>query len=606
MKKLQTSALALCFFAIFIAPQAFAQEQQLPPKADSIISILPQLRGEKRLDALMRLAGLTFRHPDARFFLDKAFEEARSQRNLEAEASLLSRAVAYHFSNFECDSIFIVGEQALRFMHAHQFHSGAFFVQERMIARLIWQGNFITALRATQGAYNDARASQDDNLVVQILSLIANIYRGLEQHQEAFRFYMQALDLANSNRDAIKQEQSLFFVRQYYDLAWAAQWLDKPQDMLRFADSLGVEVQRLRELNIPVDLLLFDFFALFHRAIAYAELNNPQRSLQTIRRAEEIYEPRWGERNPYFAVKIHHMWGTYYLAAGNYSRAVTHFNVLLNHYKSTNNHQGILIALNLIARAHYQGGDYRRASSVFLEIQDHQNTFGKERFYAQINELRTIFELDNAELESERRNLVIQRQRFVMTLFLIAFIASLLIVFAVVWNLIQKERKLKGLYLQIKEKDRLHADINTLEHQLKLAESELRELKSEPLPATAELADDLTQHKKIVASLHHYLSEHHSFADPDASLVAEKITTFLATNRAYLYRAVKAVTGQTLQDYINEFQVEKARQMLETTQESVEQIAILCGYKDRSTFYRQFFKRYSMSPTQYKRLAKSG
>jgi len=299
------------------------------------------------------------------------------------------------------------------------------------------------------------------------------------------------------------------------------------------------------------------------------------------------------------------MWGMYYLAVGNYSRAVTHFNLLLDHYKSTNHHQGILIALNLIARAHYQSGDYRRASNVFLQIQDKQNTFGKERFYTQINELRTIFELDKAELESERRNLIIQRQRFMTTLFLIAFIASLLIVFAVVWNLIQKERKLKQLYLQIKEKDRLHADINTLEHQLKLAESELRELKSEPLPATAELADSLMQHKKIVASLHHYLSEHHSFENPDASLVAEKITTSIATNRAYLYRAVKAVTGQTLQDYINEFQVEKARQMLETTQESVEQVAILCGYKDRSTFYRQFFKRYSMSPTQYKRLART-
>jgi len=597
--------LILPLFLVLFAVPSIAETQPLPPQADSIVAVLPQLRGEEKLEALVRLAGLTFRHPYARLFLDKALEEARSQRNVDAEGLLLSRAVAYHFSNLECDSVFIVGEKALRFMQAHQFHSGAFFVQERMITRHIRQENFITALRATQEAYDNARASQDENLVVQVLTLIANIYRGLEQHQEAFLFYMQALDLANSDREAIKREQSLFFVRQYYDLAWAARWLDKPQEMLRFADSLGVEVQRLRELNIPVDLLLFDFFGLFHRAIAYAKLNNPQRSLQTIRRAEEIYEPRWGERNPYFAVKIHDMWGMYYLAIGRYSRAVTHFNLLLDHYKSTNNKQGILLSLNLIARAYYQGGDYRRASNVFLQILDRQNTFGKERFYTQINELRTIFELDNAELEKERRNLIIQRQQFMTTLFLIAFIASLLIVFAVVWNLVQKERKLKQLYLQIKEKDRLQADINTLEHQLKQAESELRELKSEPLPATAELADNLTQHKKIVASLHHYLSEHHSFADPDASLVAEKITTSLATNRAYLYRAVKAVTGQTLQDYINEFQIEKARQMLETTQESVEQIAILCGYKDRSTFYRQFFKRYSMSPTQYKRLAKS-
>ena len=597
--------LILPLFLVLFAVPSIAETQPLPPQADSIVAILPQLRGEEKLEALISLAGLTFRHPDARFFLDKALEEARSQRNLDAEGQLLSRAVAYHFSNFDCDSIFIVGEKALRFMQAHQFHSGAFFVQERMIARLIWQGNFITALRATQEAYDDARASQDENLVVQVLTLIANIYRGLEQHQEAFLFYMQALDLANSDRETIKRAQRLFFVRQYYDLAWTARWLDKPQEMLRFADSLSVEVQRLRDDNVPVDLLLFDFFGLFHRAIAHAKLNNPQGSLQTIRRAEEIYEPRWGERNPYFAVKIHDMWGMHYLATSRYNRAVTHFNLLLDHYKSTNNKQGILMSLNLIARAYYQGGDYRRASNVFLQILDKQNTFGKEQFYTQINELRTIFELDNAELEKERRNLIIQRQQFMTTLFLIAFIASLLIVFAVVWNLIQKERKLKGLYLQIKEKDRLQADINTLEHQLKQAESELRELKSEPLPATAELADNLTQQKKIVASLHHYLSEYHSFADPDASLVAEKITTFLATNRAYLYRAVKAVTGQTLHDYINEFQIEKARQMLETTQESVEQVAILCGYKDRSTFYRQFFKRYTMSPTQYKRLAKS-
>ena len=519
---------------------------------------------------------------------------------MEAKAVALQHIVSYHFSNFDCDSIFIVGKDVVRFMRSHQMYDRIFFVKERMVTRHIRQRNFITALHTIRRAYDDAQATQDISSIVQALSLMANVYRNLSLYEQAFSFYTQALNLANSNRPAITQ--MAFFVRQYYELAWTTRLLNKPNETLRLADNLAVEIARLREENSPTNVQLFYFFELFHRAIAYAQLEQPQHSLQAIRRAETIYDPQWDERSPYFAVKFHDMWGIYYLAISNYSRAIKHFNLLLDYYSSLGGYWGMLMSLNFIARAYFQSGDYRAASNMFLRIQNKQDAQNRERFHKQHNELRTIFELDRAEFESKKRSLIIQRQQFTIVVFFVVFAALLLTIFLVVWFLMQKKRKLKSLYLQIKEKDHLHACMDTLVKQDQ--NDSLNNLKSENSPIST-IANNLMKHKKIVVSLNEYLSKHYCFEDPDTNLSAEEITTFLATNRTDLFHAVKTVTGKTLHDYISEFQIERARQMLETSQESIEQIAILCGYKDRSTLYRQFFKRYSMSPTQYRQMARN-
>ena len=57
----------------------------------------------------------------------------------------------------------------------------------------------------------------------------------------------------------------------------------------------------------------------------------------------------------------------------------------------------------------------------------------------------------------------------------------------------------------------------------------------------------------------------------------------------------------TLNDYITDVRVTKAKELLETTNLSGHQIAEMVGYIDSSTFIRVFKKQYGITPGQYKK-----
>ncbi len=114
----------------------------------------------------------------------------------------------------------------------------------------------------------------------------------------------------------------------------------------------------------------------------------------------------------------------------------------------------------------------------------------------------------------------------------------------------------------------------------------------------ADLPGDRNQ-RELFLRLHAYLVEDKNFTR--MKINASELVTALSTNRTYLFEAVKAVTGKTLQQYINHLRQEEARQLLETTDELIEAIAAICGYNSVRTFYRLFRQTYHMSPAVYRK-----
>jgi two-component system response regulator YesN len=87
--------------------------------------------------------------------------------------------------------------------------------------------------------------------------------------------------------------------------------------------------------------------------------------------------------------------------------------------------------------------------------------------------------------------------------------------------------------------------------------------------------------------------------------LAENVTSVdvaahLYMNPSYFSRYFKRLTGENFTDYAHRFKIGIAAKILEQTGESVEEVAIKCGYSDR-TYFSKVFKKYTkMTPREYR------
>jgi AraC-like DNA-binding protein len=68
----------------------------------------------------------------------------------------------------------------------------------------------------------------------------------------------------------------------------------------------------------------------------------------------------------------------------------------------------------------------------------------------------------------------------------------------------------------------------------------------------------------------------------------------------YLSRLLKTLTGQSTQQYIHDKVIEKAREMLSTTNLSVSEIAYELGFEHPQSFTKLFKNKTRQSPTQFR------
>nr|WP_240548098.1 helix-turn-helix transcriptional regulator [Paenibacillus lignilyticus] len=84
-------------------------------------------------------------------------------------------------------------------------------------------------------------------------------------------------------------------------------------------------------------------------------------------------------------------------------------------------------------------------------------------------------------------------------------------------------------------------------------------------------------------------------------MLAEKV--HLNTN--YLDRAFQEAYGINPMQMLRQMRLNKAKRLLETTEEPLSQLAQLCGLGDAAYLNRQFVKTFGMTPGKYKQMIRS-
>jgi transcriptional regulator GlxA family with amidase domain len=70
-----------------------------------------------------------------------------------------------------------------------------------------------------------------------------------------------------------------------------------------------------------------------------------------------------------------------------------------------------------------------------------------------------------------------------------------------------------------------------------------------------------------------------------------------AMSRTQLHRKLKALTGQSTAVYMKKTRLDKAKNLIESTDLSIGEISVQVGFKDFSHFTRSFTKEFGQSPS---------
>ena len=92
---------------------------------------------------------------------------------------------------------------------------------------------------------------------------------------------------------------------------------------------------------------------------------------------------------------------------------------------------------------------------------------------------------------------------------------------------------------------------------------------------------------------------HEYYSDPSFSLkVASDI---LYRTSSSISRSFSEITGTYFSDYLRTYRMQRASVMLMETSRSIDAIAALCGYRDVSTFYKQFHYTLGVTPGSFRK-----
>jgi len=86
------------------------------------------------------------------------------------------------------------------------------------------------------------------------------------------------------------------------------------------------------------------------------------------------------------------------------------------------------------------------------------------------------------------------------------------------------------------------------------------------------------------------------------SLSLDFIADELALSKMQLYRKIKELIGQTPTEYIRSIRLKQAEKLLKTTNKTVQEIMFVCGFNNKAHFYREFAKKYHLTPKEYRNL----
>ena len=127
--------------------------------------------------------------------------------------------------------------------------------------------------------------------------------------------------------------------------------------------------------------------------------------------------------------------------------------------------------------------------------------------------------------------------------------------------------------------------------------------RADPKYANSSLRDDTARH--YLGKLEALMNEQQPYLDSELSL--DKLAAALRLHPHYLSQVLNDHIGKNFYDYINERRIGHARTLLlEQPSLPVVDVAIVCGYNNKNSFYNSFRRFVGMTPSEFRQQGRTG
>lgn len=300
---------------------------------------------------------------------------------------------------------------------------------------------------------------------------------------------------------------------------------------------------------------------------------------QYDRAAELLYEAEvFGEgRNLVYRYKFLQVQARYYAATNQYQKAIASNNENMAILASVGDSVSLLTVELQQAELQFHAGKYKEAASLYKQIIPRKDKLRNRELSAQLDELRTIYEVDKLTLKNE----IATNQ-----LYFLLVSSSLLLILLILYILYTRRLRAKNRVL-----------FDTIVQSQK-KEDKLSYIKEEVEPGK------LSNEEVLFSKLKKIMQDQQPYKDQ--KMRKDDIADMLKTNRTYLSDAVRRCSdGMTFSEYINQYRLRHAAILLTTRHDlNMNEIGDESGFNSRSTYNRLFRDFYGMSPSEFRAIAK--
>lgn len=589
--KNKTSLIAILWGILLCFTLPVLAQNSLQRQKDSLRQVIEHSEGIDKLRSYNRLYYLYMseiaddqKMDTLLMLLNRVEAEAIKQGNAEMQGMVYGNTIIAHINRSEHDKVIEKAPAYLDFYIENGLWKFYYQIHMQLITAYNLKGEYESAVEEGEKMYARAKERKDKAGMATALYATGIIYNSQDRWKEEEKCFRECIGLLweVSGYDNILTQSYAFLCmvlraqNRYDDLLQLVPEYEKA--IARFEKASGRAQPEARGnlyialMNTYIDIREYDKAEPYLAKIE-ALVNNDISRFELLRARALILQSR-----------------------GDYDKALAAIDSAMTRTPEADFNRNSLrrIKMQILARM----GRYREADGLLDEIIAMNDTLKNVEVNARFDELRIQYEVEKHIAEKERNF------HYLLFALAICLIFALLLAGTFYYNrmIALKNRK---LYERIKEQDRLADELSRLAGTRRSKASP--EASPDESGKTAGAADGLapcSEQQNLVARLQEYLLSGDNLSDTDIS--RDDIISALGTNKNVLTDAVKAVTGKSPMEYMRTLRVEEARRKLDSHPElTIEAIAFSCGFNIPSTFYRLFRKQYGISPTEYRKMAKS-